>query len=184
MFSGAFITIDRAFLRNRLTATRRSHDHANGAGRGTASGPWLGENPPGNAATSADRRDGRCGPFSPRKRATRVRRTERNPPRRRWPCANSAGDSRGTMLSLTRLAKRSSIASGSLTPRTCLDLSSTPISSVPPAVLANAMIERSTPSGHDKSRLNSNVLPSGCLSSASSITTLNLTLKPKNLPCF
>jgi len=52
------------------------------------------------------------------------------------------------------------------------------------AVLANATIERRTPFGDDRSRLNSDVLPSGCLSSSSSITTLNLTLKQTSLPYF
>ncbi len=46
-------------------------------------------------------------------------------------------------------------------PRTRRLLSSTPRSSVPPAVLANATTVRITPSGEERSRLNSSVLPSG-----------------------
>ena len=63
-----------------------------------------------------------------------------------------------------RLARRSSRSSGSLTPRTCRVRSSTPISTAPPDVLANATRLRSTPSGEDRSRLNSSVFPSGRLS--------------------
>lgn len=54
---------------------------------------------------------------------------------------------------------RSSSASGSSTPIT-VPSSATPMTSRPPAEFAKATIVRKGPSGEDKSRLSSRVLPS------------------------
>ena len=61
--------------------------------------------------------------------------------------------SRGTILSLTRFARRSTSSRGSARPRTCFVPSSTPITIIPPAVLANATMLCNTRSGDDRSRL-------------------------------
>jgi hypothetical protein len=53
---------------------------------------------------------------------------------------------------------RSSSANGAATLRTWRIPSSTPTSTMPPAVLANATTVRSNPSGDDRSRLNSRVV--------------------------
>jgi hypothetical protein len=76
------------------------------------------------------------------------------------------------MLSLIKLARRSSRSRGSRTPRTCRVPSSTPINNVPPDVSAKATSVRRAPSGEDRSRLNSRVLPSGRLSSSCRSTML------------
>src|ERR1022692_4183593 len=70
------------------------------------------------------------------------------------------GTSLGEMLSAIRLARRSSSASTSATPLTFLVPSSTPSTMTPPEVFANATIAFRTPSGEERSRLNSSVLPS------------------------
>ncbi len=72
-----------------------------------------------------------------------------------------SGTRRGATRSLIKLARRSSRSSGPRTPRTCPLRSSTPTRRVPPEVFANATIVRSAPSGPERSRLNSSVLPSG-----------------------
>ncbi len=77
----------------------------------------------------------------------------------------------------TRLASLSSASSTSGTPRTFFDPLSTPMTIVPPAVFANATSVLRIPSGEDKSRLNSRVLPSGRLSRSTSGTTPHITRK-------
>jgi len=83
-----------------------------------------------------------------------------------------SGTSRGWIRSLTRLANRSSTSSASGTPQTWRLRSSTPTSSVPSAVLANATIVFKAPSGEERSRLSSSVLPSGRLRISSRSATL------------
>src|SRR5450759_174662 len=76
-----------------------------------------------------------------------------------------------------RLASFSSDASTSVTPRTFFDPSSTPMTTVPPAVFANATRVLRMPSGDDKSRLNSRVFPSWRFSSSTSFPTPHSTRK-------
>ena len=68
-------------------------------------------------------------------------------------------------------------ASTSGTPRTFFDPSSTPMTTVPPAVFANATRHLRMPSGEDKSRLYSRVFPSLRFSSSTSLTTQHFTQK-------
>ncbi len=79
---------------------------------------------------------------------------------RRHGTTSISGIKIGLMRSAIRLAKRSSVASASATPRKYRLLSSTPITSVPPAVFAKATKVFKTFSGDDRSRLNSRVLSS------------------------
>ena len=72
-----------------------------------------------------------------------------------------SGNNRGETASLIKLAAFSSRAKGFTIPRTWRVWSSTPMSIVPPAVLAKATMERRKGLGEDRSRLNSRVLPSG-----------------------
>lgn len=62
------------------------------------------------------------------------------------------------------------------TPLTPLAPSSTPIRRVPPEVLANAAMVFSAPSGEERSRLNSSVLPSGRLRRETKSIALHFTL--------
>src|ERR1035437_3202549 len=87
---------------------------------------------------------------------------------------------RGRIESETRFASFSSDASTSGTPRTFFDPSSTPMTTVPRAVFANATRVLRMPSGDDKSRLNSRVFPSWRFSSSMSLTSPHFTRKPSS----
>ena len=72
----------------------------------------------------------------------------------------------GRIESETSFASFSSAASTSGTPRTFFDPSSTPMTTIPPPVFANATRHLRTLSGDDKSRLYSRVFPSWRFSSS------------------
>src|ERR1700739_3639625 len=86
------------------------------------------------------------------------------------------GTSLGEMLSAMRFARRSSSFRTSGTPLTPLAPSSIPTSRAPPEVLAKAMMVFNAPSGDERSRLNSNVLPSGRLRRETKSIALHFTL--------
>jgi hypothetical protein len=82
------------------------------------------------------------------------------------------------MESETRLTIYSSAMRTLGTPRTFLDPSSTPTATAPPPVLANATRVLRIPSGDDKSRMYSSVLPSWRFSSSTSLIPRHFTRKP------
>jgi len=88
-----------------------------------------------------------------------------------------SGMRRGRIESATRFASFSSASRESGTPRTFFEPSSTPITTVPPAVLANATRVRRIPSGDDRSHLYSRVFPSLRSSSSLRFTTPQFTRK-------
>ena len=95
-----------------------------------------------------------------------------------------SGTMRGRIESETRFASFSSAASTSGTPRTFFDPSSTPMTTIPPPVFANATRHLRMLSGDDKSRLYSRVFPSWRFSSSTSLTTPHSTRKHSSLQGF